>query len=122
MHRPIRPEPGEFPQIRRALRAARFMKWVAPLIGSVATIASILVGATTAPYIGVLTFLVSHAALYLFGYSLARCPHCGQIWWPGPFLYAPWWPGSSHYLPQENETESFVCRRCRIDIGFAFRE
>ena len=98
------------------------MKWCAPLIGGVAAIASIIAGVSIAWYVGVLIFLTSLGALYLFGYSLARCPHCGQVWWPGPFLYAPWQPGSTERLPQEPETESFVCRTCRVDIGLAFRD
>jgi hypothetical protein len=104
------------------MRVARSMKWGAPLITGVTAIASFIIGVSTAWHVGILLFLVSCGALYLFGYSLARCPHCGQVWWAGSFLYAPWQPGSKEYLPQENETESFVCRRCRIDIGSAFRD
>jgi hypothetical protein len=104
------------------MRAARFMKWGAPLIMQGMVLVSIMVGATTAWYFGLLTFLMSCGALYLLGYGLARCPHCGQVWWAGAFLYAAWRPGSRDYRPQENETESFVCRRCRIDIGFALRD
>jgi len=122
MDRPVRPDPSEFPRIKRAMRAARFMKWVAPLIGGAATIASLIFVASNGWYVGALIYLISHGALYIVGYSLARCPHCGQVWWPGAFLYAPWWPGSTERLSQEPETESFVCRRCRVDIGLAFRD
>ena len=104
------------------MRAARFMKWVAPLIGSAATIASIIIGVSIGWYFGALIFLVSHGVIYLLGYSLARCPHCGQVWWPGPILYTPWGPGSLERLPPEHETESFVCRRCRVDLGLALRD
>ncbi len=122
MDRPVRPDPTEFPRIRRAMRAARFMKYGAIPIAGVAMIASIMVGASIAPYVGVLTFLISCGALGLFGYSLARCPHCGQVWWAGPFVIAPWWSAAKEFLPQEDETQSFVCRRCRIDIGLALRD
>ena len=85
-------------------------------------IVSIMVGATIAPYVGILVFLIACGALGLFGLSLARCPHCGQLWWPSPFVNAPWRPADKEFLPQEDETQSFVCRRCRIDIGLALRD
>jgi len=122
MDRPVRPDPTEFKRIRRAMRAARFMKWGATPIAGVATVISITVGASIAPYVGILTFLISCGVLYLLGYSLARCPHCGQVWWPSLFVNAPWRPASTEFLPQEDETESFACRRCRIGIGLALRD
>ena len=101
------------------------MKWgVAPITG-VVMIVSIIVGASIAKYVGVLTFLISCGAFYFFGFSLARCPHCGQVWWGRTYLFAPWWPkwsGEPESMPQEDETESFICRRCRIDIGLALRD
>ena len=122
MDRPVRPDPTEFPRIKRAMRAARFMKWGATPIAGLAMLISVVVGAGIAPYVGVLTFLLSCGALVLIGFGFARCPHCGQVWWPSPFLHAPWRPASKEFLPEEDETESFVCRRCRIDIGQAFRD
>lgn len=103
------------------MQAARFMKWVATPIQGVAIIGSIILGAATSWYIGVLTFLVSCGAICLLGFSLARCPHCGQVWWPRRYLNMPRQAGENDSMPLEDETESFVCRRCRIDIGFAFR-
>jgi hypothetical protein len=119
MDRPIRPEPAEFPRIKRAMRAARFMKWGATPVAGVAAIVSIIVGASTTWYFGVLPFLVLWSAVFLIGYSLARCPHCGQVWWSGmgTLAVAPWWFAATESAAQEDETESFVCRRCRIDIG-----
>jgi hypothetical protein len=104
------------------MRAARFMKWWAAPITGVAVIVSVIVGASIAPYVGVLTFLISVGALGLLGYNLARCPRCGQIWWPSAMLNAPWGSADIEFMPPEDETESFVCRRCRIDIGLALRD
>ena len=103
------------------MRAARFMKWMANPLAGVAMVSSVIVGATTVWYVGAAIFLVPCGALYFFGYSRARCPHCGQVWWPSPFMSAPWWSAATEYTRQEDETESFVCRRCRIDIGIALR-
>jgi hypothetical protein len=64
MDRPVRPDPTEFPRIRRALRAARFMNWGAPLIAQGVVPIAIIVGASTAWYIGVLTVLLPCGALY----------------------------------------------------------
>jgi hypothetical protein len=122
MDRPVRPDPSELPRIKKAMRAARFMKWGAAPIMGVALIVSFMLGVSIASYVGVLAFLVSCGALYLIGYSLARCPRCGQVWWPSPFVNAPWQPGSTEFLPQADETQSFVCRRCRIDVGLALRD
>src|SRR5664279_4421702 len=105
MDRPVRPDPAEFPRIKRAMRAARFMKWGATPITGVAMIASIIVGASSAWYVGVLTLVIPCGALYLLGYSLARCPHCGQVWWGRVYLPAPWWPnwsGAPGSMPQED--------------------
>lgn len=84
-------------------------------------IVSILVGASIGWHVGVLAFLILFGAPFLFGYSLARCPRCGQVWWPVPRWRAPWLSDTT-VPPEEDETDSFVCRRCRIDIGLAFRD
>ena len=122
MDRPVRPDLAELPGIKRAVRAARFMKWGASPIAAVAMIGSIIVGVSIAPYLGVLIFLISCGTLGFLCYKLARCPRCGQLWWPSPFVNATWSPANKEFLPQEDETQSFVCRRCRIDIGLALRE
>ena len=122
MDRPVRPDPSEFPRIKRAMRAARFMKWGGGPLSIVAMLVSIIVGVSTAPYAGVLTFFICLGALGLLAYSLARCPHCGQVWWPIPFFNAPWLAADKESFTQEDETESLVCRRCRIDIGLALRD
>ncbi len=124
MIRPVRPEPAEFPAIKNAMRAARFMKWGAPVVAAAAVILSVAIGKITVWYVGLALVAALWAALYGFGYCAARCPHCGQIWWSalGFFGTAPW--GLMEFGPaaQEAETESFVCRRCRLDIGSALRQ
>src|SRR5688572_8378540 len=119
--RPIRPEPSELPKIKKPMRAARFMKWGATPLAGLALVAAIIIGATTVWYYGVAIFVVTWGPLFIFGYSAARCPHCGQVWWPYTKLYTSPWdffdsPG------MEDETESMVCRTCRLDIGLGLRE
>jgi hypothetical protein len=120
--RPIRPDRAEHTKIKKAFRAATFMKWGSVPLAGVAAIVSVIIGAATAWYFGLGFFLFSWAALFTVGYSTARCPRCGQVWWSrmGMLVLAPWWfvaMGGG-----EDETDSFVCRRCSLDIGYGLRE
>ncbi len=105
------------------MRAARFMKWGAPVAAVAALALSVTVGAITVWYVGAALLGILCGALYVFGYAAARCPHCGQVWWSalGMFGAAPWGLMECGSGAQEAETESFICRRCRLDIGPALR-
>lgn len=122
MNRPIQPDPAERPKIQKAMRAARFMKWGAPLVTGVITLVAIFVGMMVAWFWGVAVFAISWGALLVVGYSFARCPRCGQVWWSLLAVF-----GLSAVMEsaargtQEDETESLVCRRCRLDIGLGLR-
>ena len=122
---PVRPEPAECPKIKRAMRAARFMKGWASLVAVIALLAAIIIGATSEWYFGVIVFTGDCAPLCIFGYSAARCPRCSQVWWgEGTIPIAPWsdwWHGAPESFT-EDETQSMVCRRCRLDIGLGLRE
>lgn len=124
MERPIRPEPDERPRIRRAMRWARFMKWGANLVAGVALIFAVYFGMTVAWYWGAALFVVSWGGIFILGYSQARCPRCGQVWWSGMGAIAATggWMAVAQSAEQEDETESFVCRRCRLDIGLGLRD
>jgi hypothetical protein len=117
--RPVRPEPEERPRIKRAMRAARIMKWGALPVAGIALLAAFIVGRTSQWYFGVavLAFL---APFFILGYSAARCPHCGQVWWGEGTRRVRY--GGVEYPPAEDETESMVCRRCHLDIGLGLRE
>ena len=118
--RPIRPDRAECPKIRKAFRAATFMKWGAvPLVG-VAVIVALLIGSALGRYFGVGFLLLAWAVLLIFGYSAARCPRCGQVWWSKTvmFVVSPW----LILFGGDDETDSFVCRRCGLDIGLGLRE
>lgn len=106
------------------MRAARFMKWGATPLAGLALIAATIVGVSSSWYFGIGLFVATWSALYIVGYSAARCPHCGQVWWSAlsMVLLAPWWAVIAHAAEQGDETETFVCRRCRIDIGLALRK
>ena len=74
--------------------------------------AAIIVGGTTEWYFGVGVLVVS-LPFFILGYLAARCPHCGQVWW-----------GSPRWMSDvgTDETDTMVCRRCRLDIGLGLRE
>lgn len=117
--RPVRPEPAEHAKIKKAMRVARFMRWCAPPLAGIAMITAIIIGRTSEWYFGVIVLAVSCAAL-IFGYSAASCPRCGQVWWGEGTLRVRY--GGVEYPPTADETESMVCRRCRLDIGLGLRE
>jgi hypothetical protein len=99
---PINPEPEEYPKIKRAFRAARFMTWIGRLLLRLAFLFAILLGYSTRWYWGVVFFAVIYGLLLMLN-SKARCPRCGAPW-SGP------------------EFESFVCRQCRLNIGMGLRD
>ena len=118
---PIRPDRSEHARIRRAFRAATFMKWASvPLMLLAGIVAVLIASFSSRPYLGLGFLLFSWAALLLFGYLRARCPRCGQVWWSrtGMFVVSPW----LILFGGEDETDSFVCRRCNLDIGYGLRE
>ena len=118
--RPVPPEPEERPEIKRAMRAARIMKWGALPVEGLGLIVALIVGGTSEWYFGVGVFVVIVAPFFIVGFAAARCPHCGQVWWgegPGRVSY-----GSVENPTTEDETDSMVCRRCHLDIGLGLRE
>jgi hypothetical protein len=120
--RPVRPEPSEYPKIRKAYRAARFMKWWSAILMGLAAFLSYLVGHYTIWYLGLGSVLILWGALLIGGYSKALCPHCGQIWWSARttlFFVLPLW--LVFMGEDKDEIESFVCRRCRLDIGYGLK-
>jgi hypothetical protein len=120
MERLNRPDRTEHAKIRRAFRASTFMKWgFVPLMLVAGLVAKLVAFHSSHRYLGLFVLLLA-CALVVFGYSRARCPRCGQIWWSrtGLFLVAP----VLILFGGEDETDSFVCRRCGLDIGFGLRE
>lgn len=121
--RPIRPEKSEIPRIKKAFRTARFMKWAGTPLAWLLVIVSIAIGAGTHWAIGWTFGILSWATLFIYGYSRARCPRCGQIWYSkmSGLTFAPWYIVAAGAATDEDETESFVCRTCRLDIGPALK-
>src|SRR4051812_9024927 len=118
--RPICPDRSEHARIRRAFRAATFMKWGSvPLMG-IALIVARLIRYSSGGHSGLLFLLLAWGTLLGFGYAMARCPRCGQVWWSktAMFIIAPW----LILLGGDDETDSFVCRKCGLDIGFGLRD
>jgi hypothetical protein len=103
--RPVPPEPEERPKIRKAMRAARIMRFCAmPLVGF-GLVATLIVGGTSHWYWGGAVA----AAVMLFmilGYSAARCPRCGQVWWGEGMSRVRY--GGVEYPPTEDKTGSMV--------------
>ena len=117
--RPERPDPGEYRKIKSAFRAATFMKWAAvPLMG-IALVVSLLIGYSSSGYFGLAFLLFVWGSLLGFGYAKARCPRCGQVWWPrtAMFVIAP----ILILFSSEDEMDSYVCRRCHLDIGIGLK-
>lgn len=121
---PIPPTPEERPKVRKAIRVARFMKWYATPISGLTLVFSILAGMVVAWYVGVVILILSWGVLFIgVGYWLARCPRCGQVWCDGMFgIGFMGWLGPMELKPLKDETETFVCRRCRLDIGLALSD
>ena len=121
MSLPIPPTPEERPKIRKAIRVARFMNWYATPISGLALVFSIFAGMIVAWYVGIVILILSWGVLFIIaGHCLARCPRCGQVWWDGMggTGFAAWNGGwFAPIAPRKDETETFVCRRCRLDIG-----
>ena len=119
--RRIRPDRSEHAKIRSAFRAATFMKWGSvPLMVCAGVVAVLIASFSSRRYLGFGFLLLAWAALLFFGYSRARCPRCGQVWWSrtGMFLVAP----VLILFGGDDETDSFVSRRCGLDIGFGLRD
>ena len=117
--RPIRPDRAEHAKIRKAFRAATFMKWGSvPLMGIALFVAG-MIGYSSHGYFGLGFLLLAWGALLGFGYATARCPRCGQVWWSktAAFVISPW----LILFGCEDETDSFVCRRCHLDIGIGLK-
>ena len=117
--RPVRPEPGERPKIKKAMRAARIKKWGWQPLSGLGLLAAIIVGVTSKWYFGVAVFFIICAPFFIFVYAVGRCPRCGQVWGAiGPLRLV----ASGGFAGTEEETESMVCSRCRLDIGLGLRE
>jgi hypothetical protein len=100
------------------------MKWYATPISGLTLVFSILAGMVVAWYVGVVILILSWGVLFIIvGYWLARCPRCGQVWWDGMggtgFMG---WLGPRELTPLKDETETLVCRRCRLDIGLGLED
>jgi hypothetical protein len=116
--RPVPPDPEERPKIQRAMRAARIMRFCAIPLAGFGLVAALIVGGTSHWYWG--GAVIAALALFLIlGYSAARCPRCGQVWWGEGMLRVRY--GGIEYPPTEDETRSMICRRCRLDIGLGLR-
>jgi hypothetical protein len=107
--RPVNPELFEYPKIKKAFRAAKISGGFGVLIFFAALVVGIVIGAFFNWILGLILFLLAIGALTWFGIA-ARCPRCGQPW------------GAGKVGSDVNELETFVCRRCRLNIGMGLRE
>ncbi len=111
--RPIRPEPDEIPKIKSAMRVARIMKWGTRPVSGLMGIVVLLIAVNHPWYIAAAWYVGILSPLILFGRLFGRCPRCGKTWGSqGPFRL---------FYESEDETESMVCGRCRLDIGLGLR-
>jgi hypothetical protein len=121
--RAVRPEPEECPKIKKAMRAALFMKWIAVPLAWLTAIIGLVIILDSAWYLGLGIFVLTWGILFGLGAALARCPRCGQVWWSRMTMvtFTPWSAIVNRIL-DPGETESLVCRNCYLDIGVGLRE
>jgi hypothetical protein len=98
-------------RIKRAFRTARLLK--GPAVFAVLFIVLITILISGSWIVGLGMFLCGLFTLKLLEITLARCPRCGQIWGGGVLPYV----GGSLMRLEVDETETLVCRRCRLNIG-----
>jgi hypothetical protein len=117
------PQTIEGRRIKSAYKAARFMKWRSVALALIAVMITLILWLSTHWYIGLAFLVLSWAALFVAGYSLARCPKCGQVWWSWLALLtiAPWWLVLMGSAEMDDETESLKCRKCKLEIGPALK-
>lgn len=97
------------------------MKWGFPFIPIVLLFASIIAAFLARNDIllvaGLFAVLLVSIALYFIGARYCRCPKCNQLWWSPISLGMGW---LSIMMDEEvggDETESFRCRKCGLEIG-----
>lgn len=78
------------------------MRWTVAILSRIAIIAGLLVGYASQWYYGALLWAFVYG-LILCARCFARCPRCGLAW-------------------TAEELDSFVCSRCRLNIGIGLRD
>jgi hypothetical protein len=121
--RAVRPEAEENQKIKKAMRAARFMKWGAVPLAWLSAVIGLLLALASPWYIGLGFFLLVWGGLLGMGKAMARCPRCGQVWRSRMDMatFAPW-SALVDRTADEDETASLMCRRCYLDIDLGLRE
>lgn len=108
-------------KVRRAFGHAGRMKWVFPLFPFVVLLAAAGVAFATQQIIclliGLLVALFGSGAFFLVGIRFCRCPVCGQRWWSPLSLGFGWLSMLMNTELGGDETETYRCRRCGLEIG-----
>lgn len=114
-------EPVHSSQVRRAFMMARMMKWVFPLtpifVLLIAVFTALLIKSSAPILVGFIIAIPGWIAAYFVGIQFCRCPQCGQCWW-SPFSFGLGW--LTLMMNAElggDETDSFRCRTCGLEIG-----
>jgi hypothetical protein len=103
MERPVNPESGECPKIKRAFKVARIVGgWGGWFFTRLIAAVSLIAGVWLRWYYGLALFAVLYSC-FLAVRQLSCCPRCGLAW-------------------SSEELESFVCSQCRLNIGLGLKE
>src|SRR5258705_6069319 len=114
--RPIPPDPNEHRRIRKAYRAAVIADWTGRPMALISLVSALLTWRAFGTLWAVIVLAVPWALFLGIAFGLARYPRCGQRW-----SLPAGGAGLTNTSDPEAETESFVCRRCRVHIGLALR-
>jgi hypothetical protein len=112
-------------EVLRAFKMARFMKWIFPLtpfcVLLVAAIAALLKHSTMPILWGFMLAVFGGITVYFVGIQFCRCPKCGQHWWSPISLGMGWLSVMMYAEIGDDETESYRCRKCGLEIGPCLR-
>jgi len=108
-------------QIRKAFIMARVMKWVFPFTPIVIIFISFSIALSMQSsicfVIGSFIGILASVAVYFVGIQFCRCPKCGQHWWSPLSLGFGWWTLMDSINAGGDETDTFKCRKCGLEIG-----
>ena len=108
-------------EVKRAFHTARAMKWAFPLfplfVLLLAGIVALVTGNRCIVLIGFILALFGSIAVYFVGIKFCRCPKCGQYWWSPISMGIGWLSMITQAEIGPDETKTYTCRNCGLEIG-----
>jgi predicted nucleic-acid-binding Zn-ribbon protein len=107
--------------VQRAFQMARTMKWAFPFfplfVVLVTGLTALVARNMSIAIIGLIVALIGSIGVYLLGIQLGRCPKCGQYWWSSISMGMGWLSMMMQVEIGPDETETYTCRKCGLEIG-----